>query len=469
MAETVPHEGVRRVDRDGVAVLSIDNPPINAINVKVRASLDRMLDEIEGDPAIVGVVIASAGRLFSGGGDLREIGQAAPPGGPTMTELAGRIETWTKPLVVAMRGRAIGGGVLLSMACHARLGTPDASIALPEVRLGFVPGAGGTQRLPRLVGVAPALEMIALAKSLDATTARMAGFFDAVVEQPGHLIEAAIGHVRAISDGAAPWRRTSSLAVPVGEKNGLQRSADHYAELANEAFPGRQAPHAAIELVLGAVDRGFAEGLSREREMFERLSNSDETRALLHLFFAERALGRGEPAHDCPAPPTSTPGSLRLVTSSRFPRCRIVELVCTGVVDTGLIRAACDEAKAQRRVPVLVRGGSIVERLDAAYNAAAEALERRGFPRQAICAAATAEGLPAPFAEAGCVPAARELRIAASLLQAFVDEARACLAAGMVASPGDIDVIAVEACGFPATRGGPLFYADTDKGRQHVQ
>jgi enoyl-CoA hydratase/carnithine racemase len=466
MAQTV-RDGVQRFDQDGVAVLSIDNPPINAINVTVRSALYRMLDAVEGDAGIAGVVIASAGRLFSGGGDLREIGQAAPAGGPTMTELAHRIETFTKPVAVAIRGRAIGGGILLSLACHARLGAPDASIALPEVRLGFVPGAGGTQRLPRLVGIDPALEMIALAKSLDAPTARAAGFFDAIAERPEGLVDAAVGHVRAIAEGNTPWRRTSSLAVPVGDGDGPRRSADRYARLASEAFPSRRAPHAAIELVLSAVDLGFAEGLVREREVFEDLSKTSETRALLHLFFARSALGRSEAPTDHPTP--SAPGSIRLVTSSRRPHAGIVEIVCTGNVDEGQLQAARDEAKAKRHVPVVVRGGSIIERLDAAYRVAAEALEQQGFSRGAINAAAAAEGLPPPFADARPGPVAAEPRAAVGLLRAFVEEARACFAAAMVPSAGAIDIIAVEACGFPATRGGPLFYADTLKAPAHVQ
>lgn len=451
--------GVRRFDHDGVAVLCIDNPPINAINVAVRAALDRALDGIAKEAGTAGVVIASAGRMFSGGGDLREIGQAAPAGGPTMTELGARIEAFAKPVAVAIRGRAIGGGILLSLACHSRLGTPDATIALPEVRLGFVPGAGGTQRLPRLVGVDPALEMIALAKSLDATTALAAGFFDEIAEPPDSLIETAARRVRAIADGRLPWRRTSSLDVPAADEGTAQRSAERYRTLAADAFPGRAAPQAAIGLVLDAFHHRFTEGLPRERAAFERLSNSLETRALLHLFFAERALGRGEEPSGRPA--SSTPASVRLVTPPRRPHSRFVEVVCVGDVEAGVLQAALDEAKAMRRLPVIVRDASIVERLDAAYLAAAASLERQGLSRQAISAAASAEGLPPPFPDAPPARPAAEPGIAASLLEAFVSTARTCLADRMVPRAGDIDVLAVEACGFPAVRGGPLFYAES--------
>lgn len=451
--------GVRRFDHDGVAVLCIDNPPINAINVTVRAALDRALDGIAKEAGTAGVVIASAGRMFSGGGDLREIGQAAPAGGPTMSELGARIEAFAKPVAVAIQGRAIGGGILLSLACHSRLGTRDATIALPEVRLGFVPGAGGTQRLPRLVGIDPALEMIALAKSLDASTALAAGFFDELAEPPDSLIEASARRVRAIADGSLPWRRTSSLPVPAADETSAQRSADRYRKLAAQAFPGRAAPQAAIGLVLDALHHRFTEGLPRERAAFERLSNSLETRALLHLFFAERALGKGEEPSGRPA--SSIPASVRLVTSPRRPQSRFVEVVCAGDVEAGVLQAALDEAKAMRRQPVIVRDGSIIERLDAAYLAAAVSLEGQGVSRQAISAAASAEGLPPPFPGAPAARPAVEPGIAASLLEAFVSAARACLAAGMVPFAGDIDVIAVEACGFPAVRGGPLFYAES--------
>ena len=455
-------DGVRRFDHDGVAVLCIDNPPINAINVTVRAALDRALDGIAKEAGTAGVVIASTGRMFSGGGDLREIGQAAPAGGPTMTELGARIEAFAKPVAVAINGRAIGGGILLSLACHARLGTHDATIALPEVRLGFVPGAGGTQRLPRLVGIDLALEMIALAKSLDATTALAAGFFDELdelAEPPDSLIEMAARRVRAIADGRLPWRRTSSLDVPVADESSAQRSAERYRTLAADAFPGRAAPQAAIDLVLDALHHRFAEGLPRERAAFERLSTSLETRALLHLFFAERALGRGEAPSSRPA--SSIPTSVRLVTSPRQPQCRFVEVVCAGDVEASVLQAALGEAKAMCRLPVVVRDASISERLDAAYLTAAASLERQGVSRQAISAAASAEGLPPPFPGAPPAQPAAEPGIAASLLEAFVSTARACLAAGLVPRAGDIDVIAVEACGFPAVRGGPLFYAES--------
>ena len=284
---------VLRTDRDGVACLGLHNPPVNAIGLVVRRALDQALIALEHDPAVVGVVINGTGRLFSGGGDLRELGRAEPAGAPTMSALVSRIEGFGKPVVAAVHGQAIGGGVLLAMGCHARLASPDASVLLPEVRLGFPPGAGGTQRLPRLVGIGPALKMAALAQPLDANEAHRHGFFDEVIGDVQNLLAAAVRRVHAIACGAVPWRRTAALAVPgaANEGNALWLAAIHRAR-AYRAFPGREAPQVAIDLVLRAArpDTGFEEGMRMERAEFERLSSGPQAKALLQQLLAERAM-----------------------------------------------------------------------------------------------------------------------------------------------------------------------------------
>ena len=277
---------VARTNLDGIALLTIDNPPINAINAAVRTALLAELDRIEQDPDVAGVVIAAHGRLFSGGGDLREIGKPEPEDAVTMTALARRIEWFAKPVVVAIGGRAIGGGILMALACHARVGTAAASIALPEVNLGFVPGAGGTQRLPRLVGAETALRMIVLAAPLGGEAAFAAGFFDLMADSAG-LIPAAAACCADIAAGRRPWRRTGQLPVAPLEPAVRAALQERFRSEAQKAFPLREAPLAAVELVLDA-DADFDAGLARERAAFLRLSTGSQARALLHQFFAAR-------------------------------------------------------------------------------------------------------------------------------------------------------------------------------------
>jgi enoyl-CoA hydratase/carnithine racemase len=181
--------------------------------------------------------------------------------------------------------------VLLAMACHARIASRDASILLPEVTLGFPPGAGGTQRLPRLVGVAAAMRMVALAKAADALTARDWGFFDDVAEHAADPVDVALQRVRAIAQGTMPWRRTADLAVPLPSAGETAESlAAMYRGLASQAFPDREAAQVAIDLVLGAAaDADFDAGMRREKAEFDRLSSGPQAKALLQQFFDARA------------------------------------------------------------------------------------------------------------------------------------------------------------------------------------
>ncbi|CAN5607662.1 hypothetical protein BH09PSE5_BH09PSE5_35800 [soil metagenome] len=275
---------------DGVASICIDNPPINAINSAVRARLWHVLDAIENDPLIEAVVIGASGRMFSGGGDLRELGQPDPPGSPNLGALALRIERLAKPVVAMLFGKVIGGGVLLAMACHARVGMADAQLALPEVNLGFVPGAGGTQRLPRLVGLNAAVEMVSLAAPLTAADALAKGLLDAVADTKNQLAAMAADTARAIARGGRPWRRTFELQVPGGAL-----AADLLSSLREGAarkFPDREAVHVAIDLLCLAAGTPFDQGAQEERAAYLRLASSPQTRQLLDAFFAERAAAR---------------------------------------------------------------------------------------------------------------------------------------------------------------------------------
>jgi len=284
---------VSSVLRDGVAILWIDHPPVNAIGADVRAALAEALAGIEHDGALRGVVVAGTGRMFSGGGDLREVGRPDAPGTVRMADLARRIETFPKPVVAAVRGKCIGGGTLLSLACHARVGADDALLMLPELNLGLVPGAGGTQRLPRLVGLDAALDMVARAPAVDAATALAQGLLDEVADDP---VAAAVRRANDIASGRLPWRRTAELAVPDAELADALRA--RYLDVAGQAFPGREAGPRAVELILAAATVPFEQGCEAERERFAQLAAGPQARALLHLFFAERALAKAADAPD---------------------------------------------------------------------------------------------------------------------------------------------------------------------------
>ncbi|MDX3907053.1 MAG: enoyl-CoA hydratase/isomerase family protein [Pigmentiphaga sp.] len=285
---------VSSVHRDGVAVLTIDHPPVNAIGADVRAALARALDEAERAPQVRAVVIAGAGKMFSGGGDLREIGRLDPPGAVSMADLARRIETGAKPAVMAMHGKCIGGGVLLAMGCHARVASDDALLMLPELNLGLVPGAGGTQRLPRLVGVEAALDMVVRARALEAGEALRQGLLDEVGVDP---VADASRRALDIAGGRLPWRRTSELPLQLAEP---VRAAlrNRYLAVAEQCFPGRLAAREAVDLIVSASTLAFEHGCAAERACFARLAASSQARALLYLFFAERALAKAPDAPD---------------------------------------------------------------------------------------------------------------------------------------------------------------------------
>jgi enoyl-CoA hydratase/carnithine racemase len=270
----------------GVAWLEITHPPINALNRAVRRALRDALQAIQDDAAVRAVVITSQGRMFSGGGDLREVGQPDPPGSTPLGDLAELVERFPKPVVAAIQGKAMGGGVLLAMACHARVGSHDALLALPEVNLGFVPGAGGTQRLPRLVGIEAALAMVALAQPMKTDTALATGWLDAVVPPDLDLRDTAAAWALAIAEGGRPWRRTADLGVPGGPATPSLLA--RYRELAAERFGEREAVQEAITLIALAAERPFAEGAAAERQAYLRLASSEQTQGLVAAFFAAR-------------------------------------------------------------------------------------------------------------------------------------------------------------------------------------
>lgn len=264
-----------------VAVIVIDNPPVNVTSAAVRQGLMAALDRAEA-ASVSRVVLTGAGRAFVAGADAREF--AAAPVPPHLPDIVARIGAFPVPVVAAINGAALGGGLELALACAARVAAPGAMLGLPEVTLGVVPGAGGTQLLPRLIGLAPALSLIAEGRMLKAPEALALGLIDALADD---VIAAAQGLTLPARPATAqiPAPEPDPVAVEAARKSAARRS------------PRQIAPQKAIDLIEAATRLPLAEGLAAERTAFLALKTGDQAAALRHVFFAERAaMGQGRKA-----------------------------------------------------------------------------------------------------------------------------------------------------------------------------
>lgn len=277
-------EAVTLERRDGIALILVDNPPVNAIGRAVRSGLTRAAETIAADPDIRAAVLACRGRTFMAGADIREFDTGIGP--PGFHDTFAALEALAVPLVAAIHGTALGGGAEAALACHYRVAAPDAKIGLPELSLGIIPGAGGTQRLPRLVGAQAALEIILAGTPVPAETARTLGLIDAIVD--GDLLEGAVAFARSLlADGKGP-RRSGALDVAPPPEGWF---AAKRAEVA-KTMRGRQAPFAAIDAVEASLTLPLAEGLALETRLNDAARMGTEARSLRHLFFAEREARR---------------------------------------------------------------------------------------------------------------------------------------------------------------------------------
>jgi 3-hydroxyacyl-CoA dehydrogenase len=267
---------------EGVLVVTIDNPPVNATGAEVRKGLMAALAFSSSHAEIVGLVITGAAKIFIGGADIREFGK--PPVAPILPDVVEALEAHEKPVVAAMNGAALGGGLEVALSCHHRIARPSVNVGLPEVKLGLVPGAGGTQRLPRLTGALAALQLIATGRSIKADEALKLGILDQVV--PGDLVAAACALARQWA--AKPLRRTGQLAPPIIEPETFEAQAKKILERAR----GQNAPAKAVDLVRQSGELSFEQGLLNERGAFLSLRDSDQAKALAHVFFAERQAGK---------------------------------------------------------------------------------------------------------------------------------------------------------------------------------
>ncbi len=268
-----------------VAIITIESPPVNALGFDVRSGVFNAVTAAVGDSDVEAIVLTGSGIAFSGGADIREFGQA--PREPGLSQLIDMVEACEKPVVAAINGVALGGGMELALGAHLRIAGPKAQLGLPEVKLGLLPGAGGTQRLPRLIGPTRSLEIIVKGDPVNAEAARALGIVDAV--SAGDLVADAVAMASKAASEKTPLRRVSTM------DDALQPVRDDSSEFEAEAARllgrarGLKAPAACVESVRNSLSMGFVEGSKREREIFYELREGDQSKSQRHLFFAERA------------------------------------------------------------------------------------------------------------------------------------------------------------------------------------
>jgi 3-hydroxyacyl-CoA dehydrogenase len=324
--------------RDDVGVITINNPPVNALSPGVPEGVVAGVNRFKDDASIKAIVLIGGGKTFIAGADIKEFekitsGQKRDLG--AMRTMLVALEDCPKPIVAAIHGTALGGGLETAMACHYRVAATAAQLGQPEVKLGLIPGAGGTQRLPRLAGVAKAAEMCAGGQPIDAVAALKFGIIDRVIE--GDLLDGAVAFAREVAARGGTPRKVRDL----GDKLSDAAANAQAIAVAREAFSKRKngliAPLKAIQAVEAATRLPFDEGCRRERELFEECLFSDQSRALIHVFFSERAVSK------IPGLPRDTP---------------LIPLRRAAVVGAGTMGGGITMAYASAGIPVLLKEAS---------------------------------------------------------------------------------------------------------------
>lgn len=271
-----------------VWVITVNNPPVNALSAAVRLGLFAAIEQGEAQPEVGAVLIVSEGKTFIAGADIREFGK--PPVPPSLPDVCNRIEACSKPVVVALQGAALGGGLEVALSAHYRLALPGAKVGLPEVDLGLMPGAGGTQRAPRLMGAKAAAEFMLSGKPLGAHAALEAGLVDRVTDGSLTALDAGLAYANELLARGAPVRRVREIAIAnpeiaVSELSALEQDAA-------KKSPGLYSPLKILEAVRASGELPFDEALSLERRLFMGCIDSPQRAGLIHAFFAEREVSK---------------------------------------------------------------------------------------------------------------------------------------------------------------------------------
>ncbi len=287
--------GANYSTQGAITVITLDNPPVNGLDHALRSGVMAGLDQALADSAVKAVVLVGAGKMFSGGADIREFNTPKASAEPTLRSLIRAIEASPKPVIAAVHGAAMGGGLELALACHHRVASPGAQIALPEVKLGLLPGAGGTQRLPRAVGVEAALNMIVSGAPVPSERLKGTALFGAILD--GNLLEGAVAIAGKLGAEKLP-KLVRDFPINYPSAEAFLQFARNVVGPLSKGYP---APLKCIEAVAAAVSKPFEEGVAVERELFQQLMQTTESKALRHAFFAERA------ASKIPGLPENTP------------------------------------------------------------------------------------------------------------------------------------------------------------------
>ncbi len=280
--------------REGnVGIITVNNPPVNALSPGVPAGIRKALQALQEDVTIEAVVLIGGGRTFIAGADINEFGKITSGQKKAdigLHSLLQALEDCPKPVVAAIHGTAFGGGLETAMACHYRVAVPTAQVGQPEVKLGLIPGAGGTQRLPRLAGVAKAAEMCATGEPVGAPEAQRLGIVDQIIE--GHLLAGAVLFARLRAASGEPPRRTCDLSAKVADTKENHEALAAVRTAVQKRARNLLAPFKALEAVEAAMRLPFAEGCQKERQLFNECLFSDQSKALIHVFFSERQAGK---------------------------------------------------------------------------------------------------------------------------------------------------------------------------------
>jgi 3-hydroxyacyl-CoA dehydrogenase len=280
-----------------VLIVTSNNPPVNALGAAVRQGLVAAIEEAQADDAVKAVVIACEGQTFFAGADITEFGK--PPVMPWLPAVVDTIENCSKPVVAAIHGTALGGGLEVALGCHYRVAVPDAKLGTPEVKLGLLPGAGGTQRLPRVAGVERALEMCAAGTPIGAREAFACGLVDRLIE--GELVPHAVGFAEEVRD-IRPLPKSSEREDRLNEARANPAVFDEFRKANAKKFRGFEAPEANIRAVGVALEKPYSEGVIEERKLFMELMSGTQARAQQYFFFAERKAAKIEGLPDGTTP-----------------------------------------------------------------------------------------------------------------------------------------------------------------------
>jgi len=324
-------ELVAVTQRDGVGVITINNPPVNALSPGVPEGITRGLKQLQDDNSVRAIVLIGGGKTFIAGADIKEFGKITSGQkrdfGPRRGMLVA-LEDCSKPVIAAIHGTAFGGGLETAMTCHYRVASPSAQVGQPEVKLGLIPGAGGTQRLPRLAGVAKAAEMCAGGAPIGAAEALKFGIVDRIAEDD--LLAGAIAYAR---EAVAP-RKTRDRNDKLADTKANAEAIAAARETAKKRSRGLIAPLKAIDAVEAATQFSFDEGCAKERQLFEECLFSEQSKALIHVFFSERAVSK------IPGLPKDTP---------------LIPIRQAAVVGAGTMGGGIAMAYANAGIPVLLK------------------------------------------------------------------------------------------------------------------